>query len=157
MSYRLKSFTLAAIILEKEIKPSILGCALSPNSTQPFRHFYQFAGLGLDGRNLPVDIDASRHAWGRSVFNSTDIANKWHSTIPESRARKTSVPRFSEFIPWLDSLIANIVSFLHRCEYEPFQRVYNVHGLDGGQAACSGRRAMVEPLGDWVAMRGGLA
>lgn len=32
---------------------------------------------------------------------------------------KTSVPRFPEFIPGLDSLTVNIVSFLHRCEYEP--------------------------------------
>ena len=51
-------------------------------------------------------------------------------------------------------MIGNVLDFVQRCEYEPFIRVYNVHGLNAIERDVVGNLPWSSLSGDRVIMRG---
>jgi hypothetical protein len=148
-----------------------------PGSREHFQYYYRFGGLTNDERNLAVDVDADRRAWRILLLSGHDDINQWlaqlsRSPIGPEKSRLPQAPKLTEtlirngtfnysdtihkyiLIPELDFMIGNVVDFVQRCEYEPFIRVFNAHGLNGIERDFMGNLPWVSRSGDRVIVRG---
>lgn len=127
-----------------------------PASFERFQNYYRFGGLTNDGRNLAVDVDPGHQEWRLLLLSGPDSANKWLAQQSRTPGLLPQFPRLTQtvirngsfrssytypryiHIPELDFVLGNIYDFLYRCEYEPFIRVYNAHGLNGSERQALG-------------------